>query len=146
MRVAIGLQSADEIKRLSTAPEYAPREDTPPDRTETVSVASGRSAASSMLSSQVDKRNLSSHDKEVLRIMRQREKLDEKLAKKRRDEEAKFQQSQEKEQSEQDKAKERLDKELKKTEERHKKEVEKLEAKREKELRKAEERRKKKED
>lgn len=138
--------SANEMKRLSTAPEYIPGENTPPDPMESFSVATGGSAASSLQSSNVDKKNLSSHDKEVLRIMQRREKLDEKLAKKRREEEAKFQQSQEKEQTGQDKAKERLDKEIKKTEERHKKEVEKLEAKREKELRKAEERRKKKED
>lgn len=131
--------SANEIKRLSTAPEYLQ-----PDCAEAVSVASVESAASSGQSSKVDKKTLSRHDKEVLRIIQQREKLDEKFAKKRQAEETKFRESQEKEQSEQEKAKERMDKEIKKTEERHQREVEKLEAKREKELRKAEERRKKK--
>lgn len=130
--------SADEIKRLSTAPEHLER-----DPAETVSVASVASAASSVRSANVDQKNLSPQDKEVLKIMQQREKLDEKLTKKRQAEEAKFQQAQEKEQSEQGKAKERLDKEMKKTEERHRREVEKLEAKREKELKNAEERRKK---
>ena len=130
--------SAEEMKRMSTAPETLPQEST-----ENLSV---RSATSSGDLSKMDKKNLSEHDKEVLKIMRQREKLDQKLAKKRAEEEGKLNKFQEKEESEQTKARGKMEKELQKTEERHRKEVEKLEAKREKELKKAEERRKKKDD
>ena len=130
--------SAEEMKRLSTAPEAPPREST-----ENLSV---ESAPSSGGSSKNEKKNLSQHDKEVLKIMQQREKLDQKLAKKRAAEENKMKQSHEKEESEQSKARDKMEKEMKKTEERHRKEIEKLETKRDKESRKAEKRRRKKED
>ena len=130
--------SADEMKRLSTAPEGPPRESQ-----ENVSMAS---AASSGESSKIEKKNMSQHDKEILKIARQREKLDQKLAKKREAETNKLKQSQEKEESEQSKARERMEKEMRKTEERHRKEIEKLEHKREREARKAEEKKRKKED
>ena len=127
--------SAEEMRRLSTAPEVQPHEST-----------EALSTASSSDLSKTDKKNLSRHDKELLKIMQQREKLDQKLAQKRAAEEDKLKQSQEKGDSEQSKARSKTEKEMKKTEERHRKEMEKLEAKRQKEARKAEERRKKKDD
>lgn len=133
--------SAEEMNRMVTAPEGHPRLST-----ENLSVASAASAGSSSELSRTDKKNLSHHDKEVLRIAQQREKLDAKFAKQRTAQENKLKQSQEKEESEQTKARERQEKEMQKAEERHKKEIEKLEARREKELKKAEERRKKRAD
>ena len=130
--------SAEEMKQMSTAPETLPGAST-----ENVSIMS---ATSSGETPSAEKKNLSSHDKEVLKIMKEREKLDHKLAKKRQAEEDRLKQSHEKEESEQNKARERMEKEIKKTEERHRKEVEKLEARREKELKKAEERKKKRQD
>lgn len=135
--------SANEMRRLSSTKAQTSVQ---PEAVSTVGVAGARSASPSSQITHTDQRPLSRHDKEVLRITKQRESLDEKFSKKREAEEAKFKQSQEKEQSEQDKAKGKMDQELKKTEERHRREVEKLEAKRAKELRKAEERRKKKDD
>ena len=134
--------SADEMKRFSTAHE-APDDGLPRDSTENLSVMSG---ASSSEISRSDKKHLSSHDKEVLKLTQQREKLDQKLAEKRKAQESKLKSSQEKEESESVKAKEKLEKEMQKAEERHKKEIEKLEARREKELKKAEARRKKRAD
>ncbi|KAK3723588.1 hypothetical protein LTR37_001840 [Vermiconidia calcicola] len=128
--------SAEEMKRLSTAPE----EQDPRESTENLSVKSG---ASSSELSKSEKKSMSSHDRELNKITQQREKLDQKLAKKRETEENKLKQSQQKESSEQTKAREKMEKELKKTEERHRKEIEKLEQKRGKELKKAEERRRK---
>lgn len=129
--------SADELKRLSTAPEYSESNN------EGASLVSGASSMRSLPN--VDKKNMSRHEKEVLKIMQQREKLDEKVAKKREAEEAKFQAAKAKDETDQDKARERMEKELKKTQERHEREVEKLEQKREKELRKVEEKRARKE-
>jgi hypothetical protein len=134
--------SAEEMKRFSTAPEGAP-DDLPRESTENLSIASG---ASSSELSRTDKKNLNHHEKEVLKITQQREKLEQKLAKQRIAQETKLKQSQEKEESEQVKARERMEKEIQKSEERHRKEIEKLEARREKELKKAEERRKKRAD
>ena len=133
--------SAEEVKRFSTAPED--HEGLPRQSIENLSIAS---AASSSELSKNEKKNLSHHEKEVIRITQQREKLDQKLAKQRMTQESKLKQSQEKEESDQVKARERLDKEMQKSEERHRKEIEKLEARREKELKKAEERRKKRAD
>lgn len=133
--------SADEMNRMVTAPENP--EGHPRQSTENLSVAS---AASSSDISRMDKKNLNHHEKEVLKITQQREKLDQKLAKQRAAQETKLKQSQEKEESEQVKAREKMEKDMQKTEERHKKEIEKLEARREKELKKAEERKKKRAD
>ncbi|KAK5136401.1 hypothetical protein LTR08_003527 [Meristemomyces frigidus] len=91
-------------------------------------------------------RKLSSHEKEVLKLAREREKLDRKLAKKRAEEETKMKKSQEKEQSEQDKVKEKHDRDIRKAEAKHKKELEKLERKEEKERKKVEERKGRKDD
>lgn len=87
-----------------------------------------------------------SNNKELQKLIKQREKLNQQLAKKRIAEEAKMKQSMEKDSEEQAKYQEKMDKELKKTEEKHRKEVEKLEAKKVKELKKAEEKRAKKDD
>ena len=136
--------SAEEIRRLSTAPEVQqPRHEN--GSSEAISIASQDSSEIAALKA-TDKKQLNHHEKEVLKLARDREKLDRKLAKKREDEENRLKKSQEKDQSEQDKAKEKHEKDIKKAEERHKKEVEKLERKKEKEARKAEEKRVKKSD
>lgn len=126
--------SAEEMRRLSTAPEAQPREST-----ENLSVKS----ASSTSLSKSEKKNMNSHEKEVYRINQQREKLDQKLAKKREAEEGKLKSSQQKEESDSSKARERMEREIRKTEERHRKEIEKLEAKKARHTKKAEERRRK---
>lgn len=131
--------SAEEIRRLSTAPQDLPRAST-----ENISIASNASSSSVSKSSQ--NKNLSAHEKEMQKLTRQREKLDQKLAKKRELEQGKLRTSQEKEEADSTKARERMEKEMKKTEERHRKELEKLEAKRERHTKKAEERRKKREE
>ena len=76
-------------------------------------------------------------DKEIHKIEKSKQKLEEKQAKKREMEADKLSDSQELSKEEQDKAKERHDKEMKKAEEKHEKEMAKLEAKREKEIEKA---------
>lgn len=135
--------SANEMNRYSTAPEGHDELGTlPRHSTENLSMAS---AASSELS-KTDKKNLSHHEKEILKIAQHREKLDQKLAKQRVAQETKLKQSQEKEESDQTKARERLEKDMQKSEERHRKDIEKLKVRREKELKKAEERRKKRAD
>jgi hypothetical protein len=136
--------SANEMNRFSTAPEgHDDFGGLTRLSTENLSMAS---AASSSELSKTDRKNLSHHDKEILKITQHREKLDQKLAKQRMVQETKLKQSQEKEESDYTKAREHLEKEMQKTEERHRKDIEKLEARREKELRKAEERRKKRAD
>ena len=130
--------SAEDMDRMVTAPEGP--DGLPRQSTENLSIAS---ATSSSEVSRSERKNLSHHEKEVLKITQQREKLDQKLVQKRAAQETKLKQSQEKEESEQAKARERQEKEMQKAEERHKREIEKLEARREKELKKAEERRKK---
>ncbi|CZT16579.1 uncharacterized protein RCC_02413 [Ramularia collo-cygni] len=87
-----------------------------------------------------------SHDREVQKLIRKREKLNQQLAKKRITEELKLRQSRDKDSEDQSKHQERMDRELKKTEEKHRRDVEKLEAKKAKEVRKAEEKRAKKDD
>ncbi|EMD00498.1 hypothetical protein BAUCODRAFT_28851 [Baudoinia panamericana UAMH 10762] len=91
-------------------------------------------------------KKLDRHDKEVLKLMKERQKLDRKLAKKRAEEEKKLQSVREKEVSEQDKARGKHEKEMQKAEEKHRKEMEKLMKKQESEARKAEEKRRKKEE
>lgn len=131
--------SAEEIRRMSTAPEDLPRAST-----ENISIASA--ASSSEISKTSQQKSLSTHEKEMQKLTRQREKLDQKLAKKRELEQEKLRSSQEKEEADSSKARERMEKEMKKTEERHRKEIEKLEAKRERQTKKVEERRKKREE
>ena len=137
--------SAEEIRRLSTAPEGQQPSDAN-ESGEAISIASQDSASEVAALKASDKKHLNHHEKEVLKLARDREKLDRKLAKKREDEENRLKKSNEKEQSEQDKAKEKHEKDIKKAEDRHRKEVEKLERKKEKEARKAEERKVKKDD
>jgi hypothetical protein len=132
--------SAEEMKRMSTAPEA---QSPPRESTENLSVASG---ASSSELSKSDRKNMTQHEREIMKLTQQREKLDAKLAKKREAEESKLKASQEKEATDQSKARSRMEKEMQKTEERHRKEIEKLESRKERELRKVEERKKKREE
>lgn len=127
-----------EMRRLSTAPEYQ-EGDQNAAATQSTENLSIRSMDSDL--SQMDRKNMSQQDKDVAKLIQQREKLDRKLAKKRAAEHERFKQSEQKEESERGKAREKMEKELKKTEERHRKEMDKLEAKREKEAQKAEQRR-----
>lgn len=129
--------SAEEMRRLSTAPEQPESQIM---STDNLSVASGDVSEASK------DRKLYDHEKEVQKIMKKREKLNEQLAKKRMAEEQKLKQSQEKDESEANKQKDEIEKRLKKTEEKHRKEMEKLEQKKAKEMRKAEEKRRKKDD
>lgn len=121
--------SADETLQTTTTFE------TPVKDFDALSVASGDSS-----------KEMNNHDKEVQKLIKKREKLNQQLAKKRIAEEAKLKQSVEKDTEEQAKYQEKMDRELKKTEEKHKKEIEKLEARKAKEMKKAEERRAKKDD
>lgn len=138
--------SAEEIRRLSTAPEQPVGPDAG-QSTDMLSVASATSSHDAGMAEIVqsgitnDNKTLNTHDKEVLKLAQQREKLDRKLAKKRREEEERLKKHEEKEQSEKDKARQKLEQEMRKVEEKHRKEVEKLEARKAKEAKKAEERR-----
>lgn len=123
--------SADEMRQTT------PSSDTPRNDADSLSVASGLSQDSA-------KTTHNHHDKEVQKLIKKRERLDQQLAKRRIAEEAKVKHLQEKDSEEQAKYQEKMEKELKKTEEKHRKEVEKLEAKKAKEARKAEEKRAKK--
>ncbi|RMY40488.1 hypothetical protein D0865_12543 [Hortaea werneckii] len=135
--------SAEEMRRVSTTQQANP--DQPNASTEALSLASGDSSAElAMGGKSGEKKN--QHEKEILKIARERERLDRRLAKKRADEEEKLKKSQEKDQTEQDKAKDKLERDMKKAEERHRKEIEKLERKKEKEAKKAEEKKRKKDD
>ncbi|KAM0709809.1 hypothetical protein Q7P35_003850 [Cladosporium inversicolor] len=116
--------SAEEMRRMSIADEADPLS----------TAKSGSPAASSQVSlASLDtlkgQRSLGHHDKEVLKLAKQREKLDRKLAKKREDE-----------------ATQRHDREIRKSEEKHQREMQKLESRKEKEARKAEEKRQKREE
>lgn len=127
--------SADEMRRVTTAPE------TPNKEFDALSVASG-----DLSQSETAKETRNHHDKEVQKLVKKRERLDQQLAKKRHAEEAKLRQAQEKDSEEHAKVQGKMEKELKKTEEKHRKEIEKLEAKKAKEAKKAEARRAKKDD
>merc|ERR1712071_149278 len=111
--------SAEEMRRMSTADEPlgAAKSDSPAASSQ-VSLASTDTLR--------QQRSLGHHDKEVLKLAKQREKLDRKLAKKREDEEARLRRARESESGEQEKAKERHDREVKKSEEKHRREMEKL--------------------
>lgn len=126
--------SAEEMRRMSLAGDEDPL-GTDPAASSQVSLAS--------LETLKQQRSLGHHEKEVLKLAKQREKLDRKLAKKREDEEARLRRARESESGEQEKAKERHDREVKKSEEKHQREIQKLESKKEKEARKAEEKRQK---
>ncbi|KAK4507616.1 hypothetical protein PRZ48_001351 [Zasmidium cellare] len=129
--------SAEEMRRLSTAPEQPEHQVM---STDNLSLASGDVSEASK------DRKLNDHEKEVQKIMKKREKLNEQLAKKRIAEEQKLKQAQEKDETDASKQKEEIEKRLKKTEEKHRKELEKLEQKKAKEMKKAEEKRRKKDD
>lgn len=129
--------SAEELGRAETAPE-APGPQEPVD---TLSMVSGNRSEESLST-----KGMTHHEKEVHKLAKKRERLDQALAKKRAEQEQKVREAQEKEQSEAEKAKDKADKEMKKTEEKHRKEIEKLEAKKAKEAKKVEEKRKKKEE
>ncbi|KAI7107140.1 hypothetical protein KC352_g36771, partial [Hortaea werneckii] len=106
--------SAEEMRQVSTTQQ-------PNASTEALSLASGESSAElAMGGKSGEKKN--QHEKEILKIARERERLDRKLAKKRAEEEEKLKKSQEKDQTEQDKAKDKLERDMKKAEERHRKE------------------------
>lgn len=128
--------SAEEMRRMSTADETLGGA-----KSDSLAPSSQVSLASTDTLRQ--QRSLGHHDKEVLKLNKQREKLDRKLAKKREDEEARLRRARESESGEQEKAKERHDREVRKSEEKHKREMEKLESRKEKEARKAEEKRQK---
>nr|POE88399.1 reticulocyte-binding protein 2 like a [Quercus suber] len=134
---ADSFMSANELHRLATAPE-----ELKPKSSESLDTLSLASNSSEMK----DKKDMNSHEKEVLKLVQKRESLDRKLARKRADEEAKLQKSKEKDQVDVEKAQERLEREMRRTEEKHRKELARLEQKREKEVRKAAEKRRKKDD
>lgn len=130
--------SAEEMRRISLASEGADGEEV---AAKLNSPAASSQVSLASLDTLKNSQSLGHHDKEVMKLAKQREKLDRKLAKKREDEEARFRKSSEG--GEQEKAKERHDREVKKSEEKHRREMEKLEARKSKETRKAEEKRQK---
>ncbi|TKA23887.1 hypothetical protein B0A50_07022 [Salinomyces thailandicus] len=135
--------SAESMRDSPEAAGLAP----PNASTEALSLASRQSSAELAFAGKAgDKDSTNPQEKEVLKVAREREKVDRKLAKKRAEEEEKLKKSQEKDQSEQDKVKEKLAKDMKKAEEKHRKEIEKLERKKEKEAKKLEDKRRKKDD
>jgi hypothetical protein len=134
--------SAEEMRRMSIAEEEAD----PLRTTKSDSPAASSQVSLASLDTLKGQRSLGHHDKEVLKLAKQREKLDRKLAKKREDEEARLRRAREAESGEQEKAKERHDREIKKSEEKHQRELQKLESRKEKEARKAEEKRQKREE
>lgn len=129
--------SAHEMRRMSTAEEAlsTTKSDSPAVSSSQISLTS--------VDTLKNQQHLGHHDKEVIKLAKQREKLDRKLAKKREDEEARLRRAREAESGEQEKAKERHDREVKKYEEKHQRELQKLESRKEKEARKAEEKRQK---
>lgn len=98
------------------------------------------------LADSADVAGLNPQEKEIRKLLRQEEKLKEKMAKKREDEAKKLNDIKGKTDTEQAKAKEKHDKEIQKSEEKHAKEVEKIEQKREKELARAAKKRQKQND
>lgn len=132
--------SAEEMRRMSIA------EDDPLSTAKSGSPAASSQVSLASLETLKNQRSLGHHDKEVLKLAKQREKLDRKLAKKREDEATRLRRAREAETGEQDKAKERHDREIRKSEEKHQRELQKLESRKEKEARKAEEKRQKREE
>ncbi|EME50170.1 hypothetical protein DOTSEDRAFT_68888 [Dothistroma septosporum NZE10] len=130
--------SAEELRRMSTAPEQPTR---PIDSTDVLSIASA-----DLSDLPKDTKDMGHHEKEVYKITQKREKLEQQLARKRMEQEQKLKQTQEKEESETTKQREEMEKKLKKTEDKHRRELEKLEHKKAKELRKVEEKRRKKDE
>ena len=138
---AASFMSADEMRRQSIAEDA-----TPPLKAKALDNPAASTSQISLDSASLDtlkttRSPTTHHDKEVLKLAKQREKLDRKLAKKREDEEARLRRARESENGEQEKAKERHDREVKKSEEKHRRELEKLESRKDRELRKAEEKR-----
>jgi hypothetical protein len=129
--------SAEESRRMSIVAED------PLNPTKSDSPAGSSQVSLASLETLKQQRSLGHHEKEVLKLAKQREKLDRKLAKKREDEEARLRRARESESGEQEKAKERHDREVRKSEEKHRREMEKLESRKDKEARKAEEKRQK---
>jgi hypothetical protein len=129
--------SAEESRRMSIVAED------PLKPTKSDSLAGSSQVSLASLETLKQQRSLGHHEKEVLKLAKQREKLDRKLAKKREDEEARLRRARESESGEQEKAKERHDREVRKSEEKHRREIEKLESRKDKEARKAEEKRQK---
>ena len=134
--------SAEEMRRMSMAEEEAD----PLSTAKLDSPAASSQVSLASLDTLKGQRSLGHHDKEVLKLAKQREKLDRKLAKKREDEATRLRRAREAETGEQEKAKERHDREIKKSEEKHQRELQKLESRKEKEARKAEEKRQKREE
>ena len=132
--------SAEEMRRMSIA------EEDPLSTTKSESPTGSSQVSLASLETLKQQRSLGHHEKEVLKLAKQREKLDRKLAKKREDEEARLRRARESESGEQEKAKERHDREIRKSEEKHQREMQKLESRKEKEARKAEEKRQKREE
>lgn len=133
--------SAEEMRRMSIADEADPL-----NTTKGASPAASSQVSLASFDTLKGQRSLGHHDKEVLKLAKQREKLDRKLAKKREDEASRLRRAREAETGEQEKAKERHDREIKKSEEKHQREMQKLESRKEKEARKAEEKRQKREE
>jgi hypothetical protein len=129
--------SAEESRRMSIVAED------PLNPTKSDSPAGSSQVSLASLETLKQQRSLGHHEKEVLKLAKQREKLDRKLAKKREDEEARLRRARESESGEQEKAKERHDREVRKSEEKHRREMEKLESRKDKEARKAQEKRQK---
>lgn len=129
--------SATERRRGSIVPEAHSMS------SESLSIHSAQLVAALGDDHNGDKKKLNQHEKELLKIAKEREKLEKKLIKKREEEEERLHKAQHEEETETSKAQERHDKEMKKQEEKYKKEIEKLENKKAKEARKAEEKRKK---
>ena len=135
---AASFMSAEEIRRQSIVEvdEAIPKSTDSPAAASTSQISLDDTASLEALKAQ---RTPTHHEKEVLKLAKQREKLDRKLAKKREDETARLRRAESGEQ--QEKAKERHDREVKKSEEKHARELAKIESRKERELRKAEEKR-----
>ncbi|QIW96044.1 hypothetical protein AMS68_001562 [Peltaster fructicola] len=118
-------------------------------RTSVIGVMPGGSSESVSLASinapseAGDKKKLNSHEKKLLEISKEREKVERKLEKKRMEEEARLKKAQESEESEATKAQERYEKEMHKQEEKHRKELDKLEQKKDREAKKLEQKKQK---
>ena len=134
--------SAEEMRRMSITKDEAG----PLSTAKSDSPAASSQVSLASLDTLKGQRSLDHHDKEVLKLAKQREKLDRKLAKKREDEATRLRRARQAETGEQEKAKERHDREIKKSEEKHQRELQKLESRKEKEARKAEEKRQKREE
>ena len=139
--------SANSRRRASIAEGAAHTDQQPTDFADqnAPSVASSESLVTSTVPARPGSAS-SKHDKELQKLIREREKLDRKLAKKRAEEEAKITKLKEKEAAGEEKAAEKHKREISKAEEKHQKELKKLEEKERKERERAETRRRKQEE